>query len=174
MGLDTIRCSSCLNNLAWESGWRVAENPKLHRVIDPKANLAEIPVTEAERVVVVFLVAHINTCLKFSKSGMLIPVEQLKKDVRELFSLPIPMAVWKELRNYQDRDGYLSRMSFRERGEYEFTPLVFSSVSMREKSKLVLTTSMIESFSCIPVPGRQTKKAFFGSEPFLRFQGVQE
>jgi len=85
--------------------WSVyLQHPSLARVLNPKADLAKNPVTTEESIFVKFLILHTYASFKAEAEGMFVPPEQLAKDIRSFFPLPIPKAVWNELRQFQDAD----------------------------------------------------------------------
>jgi hypothetical protein len=48
------------------------------------------------------LILHLNTVGRAMKARMFVKIEGLQQDVRELFALPIPKAVWKKVVTLQD------------------------------------------------------------------------
>ena len=48
------------------------------------------------------LVLHIAACYEAGRLGVLPPYEGLNADVRQLMAKPLPRAVWRELRPYQN------------------------------------------------------------------------
>jgi hypothetical protein len=83
---------------------RLYEHPELKRVISPAADLAEKPLTDEERLFIEFVVLHLNAAQEAIKQGMFVAPENLRKDVRRFFSLPLPKAVWELTKDFQDRD----------------------------------------------------------------------
>lgn len=82
----------------------VIEKPELSRVLNPTADIDKVPVTEQERLFVLFLILHLATSFEAKKRGMFFVVYGLQRDVREFFNLPIPRAVWTKIRRYQQPD----------------------------------------------------------------------
>ncbi len=79
--------------------WRIVyERPKLSRVINPDADLKRKPVTLQEELLVVLLVAHLATARQASARANLELSDSLRQDVRWLFSLPVPNAVWQKIK----------------------------------------------------------------------------
>lgn len=74
----------------------------LGRVLDPAADLVAKPVTVTEERFLNEVIVHVNTGWQLAKNGSLLTLESLAADVRGLFSLPIPRAVWKESRGIRD------------------------------------------------------------------------
>lgn len=80
-----------------------SKRPELSRVLDPLADLATRPVTTQEQMFILQLVVHLNTALDVLKAGRLEDSDEtLRKDIRWFFSLPVPKAVWEQVRARQD------------------------------------------------------------------------
>lgn len=84
----------------WE---RVTGRPELSRILDPDANIARMPVTADEEVFVIFLILHLNCTWYAIRSGFSRKPQGLRRDVHLLFSLPIPRAVWEDVKDLQDK-----------------------------------------------------------------------
>ena len=82
----------------------VIEKPELSRVLNPIADINKEPVTEQERLFVLFLILHLATSFEARKRRMFLVAEGLTQDVEKFFNLPIPRAIWKDFRKYQQRD----------------------------------------------------------------------
>jgi hypothetical protein len=78
------------------------DRPELARVLTPAPDLNEKPVTEAERFFVLFLILHLASSFAATKHGMYFAETGLREDVANFFNLPIPSAVWEEMKIYQD------------------------------------------------------------------------
>lgn len=107
--LMNIRTQRLTNLLKLTSAHREIWSTLLHRsevrrVLCEKPDLGDLPITEDERLFVTFIILHINVCVKFSNSRMVTSIEQMRLDIGELFSLPIPNQIWNSIRRYQDRD----------------------------------------------------------------------
>ena len=83
----------------WE---RMFSQPELARIVDPKANLAKKGVTAQEEMFVIFIILHLSSTYYGMRSGFFRKPHGLRKDVRHLFSLPIPRAVWEKVKALQD------------------------------------------------------------------------
>lgn len=83
---------------------QVGEKPELSRVLDPAPNLNRNPISEAERLFVLFLILHLASSFEATKHGMYFAEQSLRADVRGFFRLPIPRQVWAEFEPYQQRD----------------------------------------------------------------------
>ncbi|MBM3880190.1 MAG: hypothetical protein FJ387_10805 [Verrucomicrobia bacterium] len=80
------------------------KRPDLARVLDPAADLTKNPVTSDEQLFVTLLILHLASVHAALESGMLVQLQGLRKDVGAFFRLPIPAAVWNDLRWLQDDD----------------------------------------------------------------------
>jgi hypothetical protein len=84
----------------WE---RITGRPELVRILDPDTDLSRTPLTADEEMFVIFLILHLNCTWYAIKSGFYPRPEGLRKDVRLLFSRPIPRTVWEKVKELQDR-----------------------------------------------------------------------
>lgn len=82
----------------------VLGRPELGRVLSASPDLDKTPITEAERFFVLFLILHLASSFEATKHGMYFVENGLRQDVANFFNLPIPAAVWKEMKIYQDYD----------------------------------------------------------------------
>ena len=80
------------------------DRPELRRIFRPDADLSQHPVTEDERLFLTLLILHVNLALEAMHMEAITPIEGLARDLAELFSKPIPMAVWRELRPFQNQE----------------------------------------------------------------------
>lgn len=78
------------------------EQPELARVLEEEVDLAAQPVSTQERLFVQMLVMHLDTVWRAMAADMFVKLQGLQKDVRELFALPIPKAVWEKMKPFQD------------------------------------------------------------------------
>lgn len=74
----------------------------LARVFEKDADVADPPISLGEELFVTSIVAHLSTVFRAMKHGEFVKLEGLQNDIRELFALPIPKAVWDKLRPFQD------------------------------------------------------------------------
>jgi len=81
-----------------------ADRPELARVLDPAPDLDAHPITDAERLFVLFLILHLASSFEATKYGMYFAEHGLYADVREFFSSPVPRHVWHEFQRYQRPD----------------------------------------------------------------------
>lgn len=89
------------HRILWE---RLLDDPQLGRVLDPHANIAQEPVTPAEQRLVIFLIIHMSDTYFAMESGFWPRPEGLAKDVKQVFSLPIPRAVWEQVKDLQESE----------------------------------------------------------------------
>jgi predicted HAD superfamily phosphohydrolase len=78
--------------------------PELRRIFHDEVDLASHPVTEDERLFLTMVILHLNLALAAMRMNAIVPIEGLERDLAEMFSKPIPRAVWKEIRSVQNRD----------------------------------------------------------------------
>lgn len=82
----------------------VYKNPKLKRVVDPKTDLKRQSISIQERLFTRSLFLHLSTAYEASKTEMFAMPRNLQRDIRNFLKFPIPMQVWKQTREIQDRD----------------------------------------------------------------------
>ena len=80
------------------------DRPELRRIFQPDADVLQQPVTDDERLFLTLLILHVSLALEAMRMKAIIPIEGLEHDLAELFSKPIPRAVWRELRSVQNHD----------------------------------------------------------------------
>jgi hypothetical protein len=78
--------------------------PELVRVIDPSADVRKLPVTPAEEFFVNMVISHTSSVYEALKDDLLIKQENLRRDVKSFFSLPVPKAVWIKIKLLQNQD----------------------------------------------------------------------
>jgi len=83
----------------WE---RLYIQPDLARILDPAADPAQSPVTAEEEMFVIFLILHLSNTYYAMRAGFFQKLRGLRKDMEQFFSLPIPRAVWKKVKDLQD------------------------------------------------------------------------
>ena len=84
--------------------WRdLYQNPQLARVLDSSADVQTHPVTRGEAEFVNMVIQHVSSAYQAMRNDLTIKPEGIRRDLRTFFSLPIPNAVWKELRPLQDK-----------------------------------------------------------------------
>ena len=79
---------------------RIYEHPELARVLDAEADAKDISI--GEELFATTLISHLSTVFRAMKHGEFVTLEGLRRDVREFFILPIPNAVWEQLKPLQD------------------------------------------------------------------------
>ena len=78
--------------------------PTVARVLDPNADVNTTPISREETLFVTFLILHLNTAFQAAKAHMFVAPEGLRQDIKHFFSHPVPGAVWKKARQFQDVD----------------------------------------------------------------------
>lgn len=84
----------------WSQYYR---RPALVRVLDPTADVAEKGITEEERTFVTLIIVHLSSVFHAIDRSLSVRPEGLERDVQALLSLPIPRAVWNQLKSIQNR-----------------------------------------------------------------------
>ncbi len=85
----------------WKEFFR---SPELARVIEPLADVAKRPVTSEEEFFVSMVISHTSSMYEALKDELVTKQEGLRRDVGSFFSLPIPQAVWKKMKIFQNGD----------------------------------------------------------------------
>jgi hypothetical protein len=80
------------------------DHPALARVLDGSAKLEQAPITLEEQLYVNMVIQHLGSAYQAIKSGLTIKPEGMRQDVRWLFSLPIPKAIWENIKILQNDD----------------------------------------------------------------------
>jgi hypothetical protein len=80
----------------------VYRNPELKRIIDPKADLENRPISIPERFFTRSLFLHLSAAFQASKTGMFTEPEELQKDIKNFLRLPIPKLFWTQSRGRHD------------------------------------------------------------------------
>lgn len=79
-------------------------NPDLARIPHAGANISKQPVTDAERVFVTLVIVHTYSVYSAMSDELVVKYEELRRDIGEFFSLPIPAAVWRKIKPLQNHD----------------------------------------------------------------------
>lgn len=82
--------------------FKALDNPRLERIFASEANLVNDPISEAERIFVNALITHMYSVVTASKQGILDIPREWNAELQAFFSLPIPLQVWKENRQYYE------------------------------------------------------------------------
>jgi len=84
--------------------WReLFDKPKLARVLNRNVDLNKEPVTEEENLFVHLLIMHLDTVYRAIEAGTFVKLEGLETDIATFFAAPIPKAVWRQFRPFQDK-----------------------------------------------------------------------
>jgi len=78
--------------------------PELARVIEPSADVSKQPVTPAEEFFVNLVISHTSSVYETLKDELVVKQENLRRDVKTFFSLPVPNAVWTKTKLLQNQD----------------------------------------------------------------------
>jgi len=85
--------------------WKMMiEQSQLARVLKKDLDLKSHPITDSERLFVQLLIVHLDTVRRATREKMFVEIERAHDDVRDFFGLPIPKAVWEEIRPFQDSE----------------------------------------------------------------------
>jgi hypothetical protein len=74
------------------------------RVLDPRADTRNQPITPAERLFVVMMILHINTVHSATQNELVVKLEGWRRDIADFLSLPIPRDVWENIKATQNDD----------------------------------------------------------------------
>jgi hypothetical protein len=88
----------------WQTWKELFDHPELERVLETDTNLEKEPISNKERIFVTRLILHLSTAYYAMKQGEFVELEGLQRDAREIFSLPIPKAVWTTTKLLQNHD----------------------------------------------------------------------
>ncbi len=80
------------------------KNLSMTRILDPNADVNALPVNQGEEIYINTLIHHLASAFRAMQSDLTVQPEGLSQDVRTFFSLPLPKAVWKKAKRFQDRD----------------------------------------------------------------------
>ena len=80
------------------------ERPGLARVLAKEVNPQKQPVSVQEELFVKTLLLHLGTVYRAMRYSEFVKLDGLRKDVQEFLSLPIPKAVWENMKAFQDGD----------------------------------------------------------------------
>ena len=79
----------------------IHENPRLARILDSEVDLIANPITEEETVFLRQMIVHFAVSWQSLRDGMTLNPDGFKRDVSAIFSLPLPRAAWREVRDIQ-------------------------------------------------------------------------
>ena len=77
--------------------------PELKRVLRTSTEI-EVQITEEEELFVNFLILHLATSYRAARVRLFELPTQLRADIKDFFSLPIPRAIWERAKAFQDSD----------------------------------------------------------------------
>lgn len=87
-------------------------DPKLARIRKKTVDLQSKPITPQERLIVKLTIGHLYMIYEADKEKLIASPPGIMQDVRQYFALPIPLQVWREIREYQCSEfaGYIEAM----------------------------------------------------------------
>jgi hypothetical protein len=85
--------------------WKLRlSHPELNRIDDPFADLTTNSITAEERLFMRFLILHLSNSYRAAKLDVFTLPEEMGADIANVFSRPIPLAVWEQVRRFQNAD----------------------------------------------------------------------
>jgi hypothetical protein len=92
-------------NQQYREIWKeLYERPELSRLLDKNADVVRTPVSDQESLFINLLILHLDSVFRATRAGMAVKFEGLQKDVAEFFKLPIPKAVWRQMKPFHNKD----------------------------------------------------------------------
>ena len=82
----------------------LASNRRLNQVFSPSRKISVSPITPEEEQFVVLLILHLKSTYETMKDGMRIYERGLREDIAEFLELPVPQAVWMNMRRTFERE----------------------------------------------------------------------
>lgn len=91
-------------NESYKAIWeKTYQNPELSRILKGDLDLKTSPITFAERQLAKELIIHIYVVFEAERNQQ-ITIGEMSKDIYDIMNLPIPKAVWKEIKQYQQKN----------------------------------------------------------------------
>lgn len=82
--------------------WKLMfENPQLSRILEPKPDLENQPITPQERLFVLFVTNHLLSVFQAKIQNLFKIQNNFQSDMVTFFLLPIPNRVWQDIKKYQ-------------------------------------------------------------------------
>lgn len=97
--LNTLLTLRKNRNHLWEP---IFTHPELKRIRHKEVDLIAKPITARERQLVQQSITHLHSVFEAIQAGHLPSPPELERDIQQFFALPIPKAVWEEVREFQD------------------------------------------------------------------------
>ncbi|HEU6448917.1 MAG TPA: hypothetical protein VFV23_10820 [Verrucomicrobiae bacterium] len=79
-------------------------HPQLLRILNPSVDISKEPVTLEEEIFIGAVIQQLSTTYEAMKNGLTINPEGVRQDIKSFFPLPIPRAVWAEVKKLQNND----------------------------------------------------------------------
>jgi hypothetical protein len=80
------------------------ERPELARLLSPAASPKQKALTRQEHTFVTLVVLHMGTVHRAMKQGLVSRLGGVRQDIGWFFSLPLPQAVWQNIKPLQDEE----------------------------------------------------------------------
>ena len=78
--------------------------PELSRILDESIDVTQKPATPGEQLFVNLVIQHMHSAFQAMNERLVIKPESMQRDIGLFLGLPIPNAVWKQVKNLQDDD----------------------------------------------------------------------
>lgn len=83
--------------------WKeIPQRKDLARIFQAEADTLLAPPTVAEKEFLNLVFVHFQTGWRVAKAGGITTLKEMKADVRDFFSLPLPRAVWEQTKNFRN------------------------------------------------------------------------
>ena len=82
----------------------ILAHPELDRIFLKDIDLEFNPITPKEKIVIKQAISYLHTLFKAAQHKEIPSPQGLEKDIKQFFSLPIPKAIWEEVRMFQEDD----------------------------------------------------------------------
>jgi len=83
---------------------QLLQNPVLEGVLDPARNLESKPVSKEEYYFVTMAIQHLHSAFKAMETKLVTKSAGIREDIRTIFVLPVPRAVWAKVKHLQNED----------------------------------------------------------------------
>ena len=97
--IDNLLTNADHQRELWTDAYK---RPELERVFRSNVDLAKEPVTVAEKEFLNLVLVQYQTTWCIAEAGGIVTVDELASDVRDFFSLPLPHAVWENVKGVRN------------------------------------------------------------------------
>ena len=80
----------------------VLEKPELQRILQPDADVGNLPLTAVERAFIDMVFVHFQTGWMLARSGAWISLTEIQADIGDFFTLPLPSAFWVQTKKFRN------------------------------------------------------------------------